>query len=101
VATNKLGKKRESSPSWLSTSPRLHANFVLHLVNPYVRIPVRIGSYPGIHMGQSQWQPPRQISSRSYHDLSQIISEEMPAYPGEPHPEFKPHFTIGKCLFAE
>jgi hypothetical protein len=65
------------------------ANLVLPLVNPYVKIPGRVGSYPG------------NSYHRSYHDLSQIISEEMPAYPGEPHPEFKPHFTIGKCLFAE
>lgn len=62
---------------------------------PYVKIPVRVGDYPGNSMdlnGNSYVK----ISTRSYHDLSQIISEEMPVYPGEPHPEFKPHFSIGK-----
>jgi len=31
-----------------------------------------------------------------FHDLSHIITEDMPVYPGEPEPEFIPHLKLGK-----
>jgi arylformamidase len=34
------------------------------------------------------------ISSSSYHDLTHLIFEDMPTYPGEPKPEFSPHFRL-------
>ena len=36
------------------------------------------------------------INPSSFHDLSHLITEDMPVYPGEPKPEFKPHFKLGK-----
>lgn len=36
------------------------------------------------------------ISLSKFYDLSHPISEDMPVYPGEPKPEFYPHFSIGK-----
>lgn len=34
------------------------------------------------------------ISGTSFHDLTHLIFEDMPIYPGEPKPEFSPHFTL-------
>jgi arylformamidase len=35
------------------------------------------------------------LESSSIHELSQSIFGDMPVYPGEPQPEFKPYFAIG------
>ena len=35
------------------------------------------------------------LECSSIHELSQQIFGDMPVYPGEPQPEFKPYFTIG------
>jgi len=34
------------------------------------------------------------ISGTSFHDLTNLIFEGMPTYPGEPKPEFSPHFRL-------
>jgi arylformamidase len=34
--------------------------------------------------------------SKSFHDLSHLISQDMPVYPGDPQPEFEPFATIEK-----
>jgi arylformamidase len=39
------------------------------------------------------------ISKDSIHDLTHIIYEHMPVYPGEPQPQFSPLFTLGKDKF--
>lgn len=36
------------------------------------------------------------ISRNSYYDLTHLITEDMPVYPGDPQPEFKPIATIEK-----
>ena len=36
------------------------------------------------------------ISKASFYDLTHLIYEDMPVYPGEPQPEFSPLFTLGK-----
>ena len=36
------------------------------------------------------------ISRNSYYDLTHLITEDMPVYPGDPQPEFKPLATIEK-----
>src|SRR5438034_558435 len=36
------------------------------------------------------------INPSIFHDLSHLIAEDMPVYPGEPNPEFRPHFSLGK-----
>src|SRR6266516_931085 len=36
------------------------------------------------------------LEGSQIHELSQRIIGDMPVYPGEPRPEFKPYFTIGK-----
>jgi arylformamidase len=36
------------------------------------------------------------ISKSPFHDLTNIIFTGMPVYPGEPQPEFSPHFKLGK-----
>ena len=36
------------------------------------------------------------ISLLKFHDISHLISQDMPVYPGEPAPEFHPIFSIGK-----
>jgi arylformamidase len=36
------------------------------------------------------------ISKASFYDLTHLIHEGMPVYPGEPRPEFNPYFTLGK-----
>lgn len=35
------------------------------------------------------------LESSSIHELSRLIFGDMPVYPGEPQPEFKPYLTIG------
>jgi arylformamidase len=34
--------------------------------------------------------------SRTYHDLSHLISQDMQVYPGDPQPQFEPFATMGK-----
>jgi arylformamidase len=34
------------------------------------------------------------VSGTSFHDLTHLIFEGMPTYPGEPKPEFSPHFRL-------
>ena len=34
------------------------------------------------------------ISGTSFHDLTHLIFEGMPTYPGEPKPEFSAHFKL-------
>ncbi|HKU50009.1 MAG TPA: cyclase family protein [Nitrososphaera sp.] len=36
------------------------------------------------------------ISLSKFHDISHLISQDMPVYPGEPEPEFHPILSIGK-----
>jgi kynurenine formamidase len=36
------------------------------------------------------------ISKDSFYDLTHLIYEDMPVYPGEPQPEFSPLFTLEK-----
>jgi kynurenine formamidase len=36
------------------------------------------------------------LNPSSFHDLSHVIAEDMPVYPGEPKPEFIPHLKLGK-----
>jgi kynurenine formamidase len=34
--------------------------------------------------------------SRTYHDLSQVVSQDMLVYPGDPQPRFEPFATMEK-----
>ena len=36
------------------------------------------------------------ISRTHCYDLTQLITQEMPVYPGDPQPEFKPIATVEK-----
>jgi len=36
------------------------------------------------------------ISGKSFYDLSHLIYQDMPIYPGNPHPQFQPFYTLEK-----
>jgi len=37
-----------------------------------------------------------QVSRKSFYDLSHLIFHGMPIYPGNPHPQFQPFYTLEK-----
>ena len=36
------------------------------------------------------------VCKTSFHDLTHLMHQDMPTYPGEPHPEFQPFFSLEK-----